>query len=56
MAVVLVQISETEYTVNDKKVFQNMDGHWVASQEMTTSEVAFFQKHLLKDNKLNSKI
>lgn len=52
MAQIIVDISEKEFTVNNKRVFEDMEGNWVGSQSMNTAEVAAAQRHLLKVNNL----
>ena len=49
----LVQLSDSEYTLNGKRIFKDFEGTWIGSQEITTREVAFFQRHLLSLNELS---
>lgn len=49
---IIVKISDTEFTINAKRFYQDMDGKWIAAKGMTTEEVSAAQRHLLKINKL----
>lgn len=52
MANIIIEISETEYTVNNKRCYLDINSNWIAAPEMTTSEVSAMQRHLLKENNL----
>ncbi len=45
MAVQIIEDGEG-YTVNDKTVFENTDGLWESSTELTNNEKEVFMKHL----------
>lgn len=53
MANTIVEISETEYTVNNKRCILDINDNWInPNKDMTSSKVAAIQRHLLKLNKL----
>lgn len=47
MAQVKITPDENEtYCVNNKTVFQDMNGNWVATQELTMIEAQFFNEYI----------
>ena len=45
MAVQIIEVGDA-YTVNGKTVFENTDGLWESSTELTNNEKEVFMKHL----------
>lgn len=42
----IIQVSDRVYTVNGKRIAQNMDGYWIGSDELTPNEEKQFETHL----------
>ena len=41
MAVEITQITDDEITVNQKSVYKDSNGKWIASQELSINEILF---------------
>jgi hypothetical protein len=46
MSVQITKISQDVFEVNGKTMSKDMEGNWIASEELTTQELKFFREHL----------
>jgi len=46
MSVTITKIDDRTYSVNGKRVRQNMDGYWIQTEELTPNEEKQFHTHL----------
>ena len=46
MAVEITQITDDEITGNQKSVYKDSNGKWIASQELSINEIRAFQEHI----------
>ena len=46
MAIEIKQISDNKLYVNNKLVYQDVRGNWIAPIELTTNEMQSFQEHI----------
>ena len=53
-AVIIIKITEKEYTVNNKRCYLDMNDNWIANSLMNAKEISAFQRHLLKHKKIIS--
>ncbi len=46
MAVQIHKINHDVFEVNGKTITKDMDGNWIAQEELTTKELEFFREHI----------
>lgn len=46
MAVQIHKINHDVFEINGKTITKDMDGNWIAQEELTTKELEFFREHI----------